>query len=67
MDRTPGELAHRAVDTGNMAQWRGGPMEAGRGRRYQPMGQEGCPGDQGRVAAFRQLRQGAQGQLSRGM
>eukprot|EP00972_Heterocapsa_arctica_P019370 2859950-Heterocapsa_arctica.AAC.1 len=60
-------MEHRAVDPGNLAQRRCGHMEAGRGRRHQPMGQEGRPGDQGRVAAFRQLRQGAQGQLNRGM
>eukprot|EP00972_Heterocapsa_arctica_P115765 16449584-Heterocapsa_arctica.AAC.1 len=39
-------------------------MEAGRGWRCQPMGQESRPGDKGRVAPLREHWQGAQGQLS---
>eukprot|EP00972_Heterocapsa_arctica_P077186 11384941-Heterocapsa_arctica.AAC.1 len=44
-----------------MEQRRGGDMEAGQGRGHQPMGHEGGPGDQCRVA---RLQQG-EGQLSR--
>eukprot|EP00972_Heterocapsa_arctica_P024715 3644693-Heterocapsa_arctica.AAC.1 len=67
MDRTPAALAHRAVDPSNLGQRRCGHMEAGRGWSCQPLGKEGGPGDQGRVAPLRPFQQGVQGQLSRGM